>query len=110
MPIRQTLLFLLCVSVFMSDAWSQMQVVNTSMNNINLTVVLDDKGVLQYAVLFNGKQVVRPSRLGFKLKDGIALDSNFELVKLDSITVDETWNPVWGEVNKIRNHYKQIIC
>jgi len=52
--------------------------------------------------------VILPSNLGFKLSDGIALDSNFQLTKTDTSTVDETWKPVWGELKQIRNHYKQL--
>ena len=52
--------------------------------------------------------MILPSNLGFKLSDGIALDSNFQLTKTDTSTVDETWKPVWGELKQIRNHYKQL--
>jgi hypothetical protein len=108
MPIRKGVLFLLCTGICISKAWSQKQVESASMSKVNLYFSLDDKGIPAYSVLFSGEPVIKSSRLGFILKDGIALDRNFQVLKTDSITVDETWKPVWGEINKIRNYYKQI--
>ncbi len=65
-------------------------------------------GIPQYSVFFSGKPVMKPSRLGFIINDSIHIDSNFQIIKTDSLAVDETWKPVWGEVAQIRNHYKQI--
>jgi hypothetical protein len=80
----------------------------TSFNKVSLQFRLDEKGIPQYAVFFGEKPVIKPSRLGFELKGGLSLDSNLQLLKTDTITVDETWKPVLGEVSQIRNHYKQI--
>ncbi len=110
MTIRKRLLCLLVICLCMSHAWSQKQVASASMNKVKLDFTLANGGVPQYSVTFNGRQVIKPSRLGFKLKDDLRLDSNFNLIKMDSINVDEAWKPVWGEVNKIRNHYQQITC
>jgi len=46
--------------------------------------------------------------MGFALDNGMNLTGGFQLVQTDSLAVDETWNPVWGEVNSIRSHYKQV--
>ena len=78
------------------------------MNKVKLVWSLSPSGIPQYSVFFTGKPVVKPSSLGFVLDDSIHLDSNFQIIKTDSLTVDETWKPVWGEVSQIRNHYKQL--
>lgn len=85
-----------------------MQAGSASMDKVAFRFEVNDNGVPWYVVTFNGKEVVKPSFLGFKLKDGIALDSNFRLIRRDSVTIDETWKPVWGEVSQIRNHYRQF--
>ncbi|MGE5521330.1 MAG: glycoside hydrolase family 97 protein, partial [Candidatus Dadabacteria bacterium] len=36
------------------------------------------------------------------------LQQDFEIINSDSKLVDETWRPVWGEVNQVRNHYEQF--
>ena len=107
MPKRNFLLCLLLVSVFTINAWSQNKA-GASMNKVKLEFSLNQNGVPQYEVFFGEKPVIMPSRLGFKLDNSIILDSNFQLIKTDSLTVDETWKPVWGEVSHIRNHYKQL--
>lgn len=108
MSILKGFLLLLCTGFILSNAWCQKLVESASMNRVSLYFNLDDKGIPEYSVSFNGKSVIKPSRLGFILKDGVTLDSNFQIIKTDSLAVDETWKPVWGEVAHIRNHYKQI--
>jgi hypothetical protein len=54
--------------------------------------------------------VIIPSALGFYLNDSLHLDRNFKIIKIDSLIKDETWEPVWGEVKQIRNHYKQVAA
>ncbi|MBO9660049.1 MAG: glycoside hydrolase family 97 protein, partial [Chitinophagaceae bacterium] len=60
------------------------------------------------SVSFDGKPVVRSSRLGFKVKEGLLLDSNFRILRSELTATDESWKPVLGEVNVIRNNYKQL--
>lgn len=108
MAVRKIVLCLLCVSILVLKAWSQNKAASASMNKVNLDFGLDKSGIPRYSVSFGGKEVIRSSRLGFRLKDNVALDSNFQIIKTDSLTVDETWKPVWGEVSEVRNHYKQL--
>jgi glucan 1,4-alpha-glucosidase len=74
-------------------------------NKIRLEFALDQSGIPRYAVFFEGKTVLLPSRMGFLLNKSEALDSNFQILKIDSLAFDETWEPVWGETSHIRNHY-----
>ena len=34
--------------------------------------------------------------------------SGFTLADVNTGTFDETWEPVWGEVKSIRNHYNEL--
>ncbi len=70
-----------------------------------------------YSLTYKGREVVRPSRLGFELaKDkhaSLGLDEQdlmegFFILKTDTTEFDETWQPVWGETRNIRNHYKEL--
>ncbi|MDQ6763292.1 MAG: glycoside hydrolase family 97 N-terminal domain-containing protein, partial [Bacteroidota bacterium] len=107
MPIRNFFLCLIFISLLNSNAWAQ-QAAGASMNKIKFEFNLNQKGVPNYAVFFEGRPVILASNLGFKLSNNITLDSNFQLIKTDSTAVDEAWKPVWGEVKQIRNHYKQL--
>lgn len=84
------------------------QEVTASLNKVKLSFKLDVNGMPSYAVYYNQKPVIQPSSLGFTLTNADAMSRDFETIGMDSISVDETWKPVWGEVNKIRNHYKQL--
>ncbi len=80
-----------------------------------------------YWVDFKGKEVIAPSRLGFSLfsetgrnsferqgkkagADALSLKDGFEISNVEIFeTVDETWQPVWGEESEIRNHYNEML-
>jgi len=64
--------------------------------------------VNRFSLNFNKKAVIKPGRLGLELKDHELL-SGFSISKIDSSLVNETWNPVWGEVKTIRNHYRELV-
>lgn len=70
---------------------------------------LDTTGTPMYQLLFNGKTIVKESKLGFDLKnDDKSLKDDFIVIDAKNSTVDETWEPVWGEESTIRNHYNEL--
>ena len=66
-------------------------------------------GVPQYALNRNGQPVVLPSRMGFTLEWRDDLAHAFKLTDTKYSTFDETWEPVWGEEARIRNHYNELL-
>jgi hypothetical protein len=97
-------LYLLAANAFAQES----KLLTVSNHKVKLEFNVDKSGVPHYAVSFDGRAVVKPSRLGFKLNGGINLDSNFTIVNSTTKSVDETWKPVWGEVSNIRNQYTQL--
>ena len=77
---------------------------------VNFTL---DGTVPTYSVTYQGKTIIKPSRLGYQLakggKDGKDLLSDFSVINEKTSTFDETWNPVWGENKSIRNHYNDML-
>ena len=67
-------------------------------------------GIPTYKVDYKGKPVIKESRLGLELRDGKNLMDGFEQLKATTSTFDETWQPVWGEVKEIRNHYNELLA
>ena len=63
----------------------------------------------KYAVSHGKTQVISPSDMGFLLKNNEDLSQNFEILEVENSTFDETWDQVWGEKKKIRNHYNQMV-
>lgn len=93
-------LFLICAACA--------QELTASMQKVKLTFILDKKGTPAYSVSFDQKVIIRPSELGFIFTNDDAFNSNFKVTGSERKSVDETWKPVWGEVNEIRNHYEQV--
>ncbi|HEX6431652.1 MAG TPA: glycoside hydrolase family 97 catalytic domain-containing protein, partial [Niastella sp.] len=79
-----------------------------SRGSVKLQFAIADEGKPVYSVLFNGKEVVKPSSLGFLLDIDSLFYKNFTLIGEDRKAVDETWKPVWGEYSTIRNNYEQL--
>lgn len=67
-------------------------------------------GIPTYKVDYKGKPVIKESRLGLELRDGKNLMDGFEQLNVTTSTFDETWQPVWGEVKEIRNHYNEYLA
>lgn len=76
--------------------------------NIHLMVSLQESGLLTYAITYGGRDVIRPSHLGFSLVKPVAELVNFRINDVQTSMKDETWEPVLGEVAQIRNHYREL--
>ena len=86
-------------------------------NNLDLNFSIDKKGRAFYSLNFHDKPVILNSGLGFILKDNVewmkidTLDmmNNFKILNVTFDSVDEYWNPVWGEESEIRNNYNEMF-
>ena len=67
---------------------------------------MDGQGTPFYALEYHEQDVILPSSLGFELSCGSFRDG-FEVQSVETLTFDEVWEPVWGEEDRIRNHYKE---
>ncbi len=96
--------------------------------NFVMDFSLSKDGKPTYQLKYKGKNVVKPSHLGFEFKtkhkemdfavqdrveDEKAKDianflSGFKIIDTKTSTLDETWKPVWGEVEKIRNNFNEL--
>lgn len=74
-----------------------------------LSFSLSGNGEPIYQLTFNKGQVIKPSKLGLELKGQPNLLSGFSVAKIDSSVIDESWNPVWGEVKTIRNNHRELV-
>ncbi len=91
--------------------------VSSPNGNVNVRFWVDDKGRPTYEMSYKGRAVVKPSHLGLELaKDKHAsmgleetdLMDGFRITGERTSTFDETWQPVWGESQDIRNHYNEL--
>ena len=77
--------------------------------NLQLTFSINEKGQPQYALTYKGKEVIKKSSLGFKLKDGKDLSSDFKFIQSTVKSVNEKWQPVSGEQKNIINNYNELV-
>ena len=81
----------------------------TSPNGLlKLNFSVNAQGEPVYELSYKDKEVIKPSKLGLELKDDPGLMNGFTLTDAKTSTFDETWEPVWGEVKSIRNHYNEL--
>jgi hypothetical protein len=76
--------------------------------SISLKVNVALNGEVSYSIFYKNKVIIEPSNLGFVLNRPAISLNKFDIVSVDSSTLDETWKPVLGEVSSIRNNYKQL--
>jgi len=122
--IREILLTSLLSVACVLPGWSG-ETVTSPDGDITLTFEIQDGGLPTYVVDFKGRQVIKPSRLGFDLVsesgrntfssqadkaagNALSLRDGFELVKTLRSSTDETWTPVWGEESEILNKYNSM--
>ena len=75
---------------------------------LKLNFSVNAQGEPVYELSYKGKEVIKPSKLGLELKNDPGLMNGFTLIDTKTATFDETWQPVWGEVKSIRNHYNEM--
>ena len=77
--------------------------------NGNLVLQADVKdGCPVYRLDYKNRPVIKESRLGVEVKNEKDLRSGFRIAEVHTSAFDETWQPVWGEVKDIRNHYNEL--
>ena len=104
------------VALFAMLTASAQQVLSPN-GNVRVNFSLDQSGRPTYEMLFKGKQVIKPSHMGFELvRDKHASKAMDETDLLEGFTVastqvtshDDTWTPVWGQYKTIRNNYNEL--
>ena len=98
---------------------------------MEMTFRLTEDGTPQYALTYEGRDVILPSDLGFEFRgvlkaqklvynaDGTiskedrepcnSFHDGFAIESVETSSFDKTWEPVWGEESEIRNNYNELL-
>lgn len=95
------------LALFMSGA-AMAESITSPDGQLRLNFSVNPQGEPVYELSYKGKAVIKPSKLGLELKNDPGLMNGFTLAGTETPTFDETWEPVWGEVKQIRNHYNEM--
>jgi len=77
---------------------------------LELQFGLNRQGEPVYELKLDGESIIKPSKLGFEIKNQEPLTKGFELKNVKRDTFDEIWTPVWGEEDSIRNNYNELLA
>lgn len=87
------------------------EVLTSPDGRLQLSFDLTNDGTPTYKMDYNNKPVIATSRLGLELKNQKSLLDGFKMERVSRSSFDETWQPVWGELSSIRNHYNEMaVC
>ena len=106
---KKIAVFVLCmITCFLSKTFAEPITLQSPDKQLQLKFELRD-GIPYYSLDRAGKPVVLPSKMGFTLEWRDDLAHAFVLKDKVFSSFDETWEPVWGEESKIRNHYNELL-
>ena len=101
---------ILCFFMVLQNANSQQ--LKSPNGTFTMNFELQNDGTPIYSLVYKGKTVIKPSKLGLELKEDKnikkSLLNDFTVVDSKTASFDETWKPVWGEVASIRNQYNEL--
>lgn len=83
--------------------------VNSPDGRIALTFLLTEAGQPAYVLHRDGQVLLDTSTLGLSFRDWPDMKAGFRLVHAERHTLEEAWQPVWGETASIRNHYNELL-
>ena len=93
-----------CLGVMDCNAKNEM--VTSPDGAVTVTVGVKDHRPF-YTVDYQGRTLVAPSHLGFRLDDE-ELGANMTIGKVSRSSKDEAWTQPWGENETARNHYNEL--
>ncbi len=116
--------FLVILAIFVALTAMAEQLISPD-GNLVMTFRLAEGGKPTYSLNYKGKEVVKPSALGFEFVDNAyktygfhdskperpiySMREGFSQRGSETATFDETWTPVWGENSKIHNNYNELL-
>ncbi|MFR9503825.1 MAG: glycoside hydrolase family 97 protein [Rikenellaceae bacterium] len=103
---KRAILLFACVTGAVSSLLAQS--LNSPDGDMQLDFKLSQSGEPIYSLIYKGKDVILPSKLGLDLRDAPSLISGFSVADVETSSSDSTWNPVWGEESEIRDNYNEI--
>ncbi len=97
---------LLSATLILSSCSTKKQTTVTSPDN-SIETIVDAKNELQYSVVFNQDTIIKNSKINIEINDATKL-KEFEILKSNILTVNESWTRVWGKRKEVTNHYNEL--
>ena len=72
-----------------------------------LNVETNSEGIPVYTLDYKGNPIIKESRLGLNAKE-TSFTGGFSITGTDTVTIDRSRQPVWGEYSNIRDHFREL--
>lgn len=82
--------------------------VNSPDGSIKTNVCISDTGIT-YEMRKDSIGIIKPSSMGFLLKNMPELSKNMKVIDVIRDTVDVNWEQPWGEQKVVRNNYNEVL-
>ena len=69
----------------------------------------DEDDLARYHLLFNGKEVIGLSKLGFTFAKALPMYRDFRMSEVSRNSVDSSWEQPWGEQRIIHDHHNELV-
>ena len=73
---------------------------------IRFAIDINEEGIPQYSVMFDGETIIAPSALGLTTSE-CDYRSGLQLLNIDHSSHSEVWQPVWGQYAEIEDCYNE---
>jgi hypothetical protein len=101
----------LLLSLLAQPAWGGGESASYGLTSPDERIRLDfelDGGNPSYRVAHDRRPLLASSALGLRFQDMPALDGDFVVRRARRMTHDTWWKPVWGEYDRIHDHYNEL--
>jgi len=108
LPARRVGQAIIWLALFLLGPAALAETVKSPNGQLTLDFSLQNGGVPTYHLTYKGRDVIKTSTLGLELKDAPSLTDGFAVAGTKTAAINQSWQPVWGEVKTIRNHYNEL--
>ncbi|MDE6276797.1 MAG: glycoside hydrolase family 97 protein [Muribaculaceae bacterium] len=104
---KSNILLLPALLILAMAGSAEAESISSPSGNFRLETGVDETGTPFYSLDYKGRKLVDKSTLGL-VADEAAFDKGFVIAATDTVSVDRSWEPVWGEYSSIRDHFKEL--
>ncbi len=105
--IMKHIIFMLGLALLCVSCQTKEYSLSSPNGETTLSFMLTEEGVPTYSVTKKSNTILLPSPLGVRTSKA-ELTHKFHIVNIQTSSLDETWEQVWGEETTVRNHYNEV--
>ena len=105
---NQICLIILVFVLFACNQKEQMKIQSPN-GKIEISFGINDSSSIYYNVKSEDSVLIKNSLLGFEFNGAPEFGKNMEIFSVTEMEVNQTWIPVYGERDEVKDHYNQTV-